>query len=66
MIVDPKAVLEGALEVEDFEKVAVVGLKNGEFYVASSHPFDEMVELMDDGIEAVSTEENLMDEGLDD
>lgn len=52
MIVLPRKVLSEA-ETEDFDQVVVIGKKNDDFYVASSHPYEDMIALIDDGLDAV-------------
>jgi hypothetical protein len=52
MVVLPRKVLSEAVK-EDFDQVVVIGKKNDDFYVASSHPYDDMIALIDDGLDAV-------------
>lgn len=52
LIVLPRKVLSEAV-TEDFDQVVVIGKKNGDFYVASSHLYDDMITLIDDGLDAV-------------
>jgi hypothetical protein len=61
MIVLPRKVLSEALK-EDFDQIVVIGKKDEDFYVASSHPYDDMIELIDDGIDAVDQDDLDWDE----
>jgi hypothetical protein len=51
-VVDPKKVLKSAYEL-DYDQIAVIGMKDGKFEVFSSHPAEQMENMIDDALDAL-------------
>ena len=50
LVVDPKRVLEDASK-QTFDRVAVIGMRNGEYAIWSSHNAELMEDMIDEAID---------------